>query len=193
MDKLRKNNAITLIALVITIIVMLILVAVTIALSINGGLFQYAGDATRRTNEAIHQEKTLGDVPENLSAQGLIDYYTNDGRAYEYGYIASENIFVGQRSIGKFEEGVEDNTQKTNWDSSKNGYVFTEGHFIDAGEQTYYDPETNSNKWAHVYFCWDNGTYNNVNDFLMTYGDWFDIYSPEGVFLDHTIITAVFN
>ena len=58
-NKLKENNGITLIALIITIIVMLILVAVTITVAVNGGLFEYAGRAGRETNEAIDKEQTL--------------------------------------------------------------------------------------------------------------------------------------
>ena len=58
-DKMKSNKGITLIALVITIIVMLILVVVTIRISTNGGLFDYAGKAARETIKEQEQE-TLG-------------------------------------------------------------------------------------------------------------------------------------
>ena len=58
---MKKNNGITLIALVITIIVMLILVAVTINLAINGRLFDYATKATTETKDALESEKSLVD------------------------------------------------------------------------------------------------------------------------------------
>ena len=54
-NKLKENNGITLIALIITIIVMLILVAVTITVAVNGGLFEYAGRAGRETQNAIEK------------------------------------------------------------------------------------------------------------------------------------------
>lgn len=60
MNKLKEDEGITLIALVITIIVMLILVAVTINMAVNGGLFEYAGQAARGTKEAVENEKQLG-------------------------------------------------------------------------------------------------------------------------------------
>ena len=59
MKKLKTQNGITLIALVITIIVMLILVAVTISMAINGGLFEKAGKATGDTKNAMNAEQTL--------------------------------------------------------------------------------------------------------------------------------------
>ena len=49
------NKGITLIALIITIIIMLILATVTIKISSQGGLFEYAGKATRETT--ITQER----------------------------------------------------------------------------------------------------------------------------------------
>ena len=58
---MKKNKGITLIALVITIIVMLILVVVTIRISTNGGLFDYAGKAARETKDAIADEKDIAD------------------------------------------------------------------------------------------------------------------------------------
>ena len=70
MKNIKTQKGITLIALVITIIVMLILVGVTISISLNGGLFGYAKNATKDTKTAMEQEKTLanGDI---------IDYYLN--------------------------------------------------------------------------------------------------------------------
>lgn len=56
---MKSQKGITLIALVITIIVMLILVGVTITMALNGNLFNYAKDATTRTNEAVQGEKEL--------------------------------------------------------------------------------------------------------------------------------------
>ena len=61
MKKLKTQNGITLIALVITIIVMLILVAVTISMAINGGLFEKAGKATGNTRNAMDAEQQLAD------------------------------------------------------------------------------------------------------------------------------------
>ncbi len=43
---MKKDNGITLIALVITIIVMLILVIVTVSFAMNGGLFTNAREAS---------------------------------------------------------------------------------------------------------------------------------------------------
>lgn len=56
---MKSQKGITLIALVITIIVMLILVGVTIAMAVNGGLFEKASDAAGKTNNAIDAEQQL--------------------------------------------------------------------------------------------------------------------------------------
>ena len=64
---MKKNNGITLIALIITIIIMLILVAVTISILINSGLIGKAKEAGDSTKEAYLKEQTLGD---NLNING---------------------------------------------------------------------------------------------------------------------------
>ena len=90
---MRTQKGITLIALVITIIVMLILVAVTITMAVNGGLFQYASDAAKGTNNSIKDESNLGDgnltikvkdasgteQPQSGDLGNLVNtYYTNE-------------------------------------------------------------------------------------------------------------------
>ena len=57
----KNYNGITLIALVITIIVMLILVAVTISIAVNGGLFNFAGNAAKETELAKQNEFKLAE------------------------------------------------------------------------------------------------------------------------------------
>ena len=79
--KLYKNSGITLIALIITIIVMLILVAVTITVAVNGGLFEYAGRATKETKEEIDKEQQLASLEESLTVDQLITKYTTPNYA----------------------------------------------------------------------------------------------------------------
>lgn len=68
MKKLKRNNGITLIALIITIIVMMILVGVTVNVALNGGLF----DTTKRA--AIQQEiATMQDIVSAQEAKILAD------------------------------------------------------------------------------------------------------------------------
>lgn len=86
--KLRNTNkGITLIALVITIIVMLILVAVTITMAINGGLFNYAGKAATKTNEAIANEQELANLEANLTVDELINKYTGGAKGVDLSLV----------------------------------------------------------------------------------------------------------
>ena len=56
---MKKQNGITLIALIITIIVMLILVGVTINVALNGGLFTTAEDAVKQTQLEADKEQLM--------------------------------------------------------------------------------------------------------------------------------------
>ena len=76
MNKLKQNNGITLIALVITIIVMLILAAVSITMAVNGGLFNYAKQASEETKTARDEELTLGS---GIVSGKTIDEWVSDG------------------------------------------------------------------------------------------------------------------
>jgi len=186
----KKQTGITLIALIITIIVMLILVAVSVSILINSGLIGKAKEAGEKTRSAYEEEGRYG---ENININGTIynsiDEYVNtingtsgSETGSTYGLSSDETYFVGQKSIGKFGEGLEDNTQKTNWDASKNGYVFETGHFIYAENYEYYDPVTGDYVTANVYLCWDaDVTINSVAN-IANAGTW-DIFSTSGVFL----------
>ena len=58
---MKKNQGITLIALIITIIIMLILVAVTIDVVVDGKLFDTAKDAVEQTNNKVGEEQNRVD------------------------------------------------------------------------------------------------------------------------------------
>ena len=81
---MKKNKGITLIALVITIIVMLILVVVTIRISTNGGLFDYAGKAARETNDAVADETDIanGKIKIGGITYNSIEEYINRSNLY---------------------------------------------------------------------------------------------------------------
>lgn len=89
---MKSQKGITLIALVITIIVMLILVAVTITIAVNGGLFDYAKNASEKTNEAMANEQKLGTGEAKLNVSGtetpasinsIVTYYTTSTDNYQ--------------------------------------------------------------------------------------------------------------
>ncbi len=75
---MKKNNGITLIALIITIIIMLILVAVSISILINSGLIGKTKEAGSKTKTAYEQESRMGD---SITIDGVtynnIDEYLN--------------------------------------------------------------------------------------------------------------------
>ena len=177
---MEKNNRITLIALIITIIVMLILVAVSVSILINSGLIGKAKEAKDDTQSAYAEESRLGEsININGTVYNSIDEIVQSGT----GYGLKGTYFVGEKSIGKITQGVEDNTQTANWDASKNGYVFQTGHFLYAENYEYdFDPVTDSMVTANVYLCWDsNATINSVNDIYLA--DTWDVFSTSGVFL----------
>ena len=87
---LNTNKGITLIALVITIVVMLILVSVTITMAVNGGLFEYAGEAVSDTQSAINKEQEL--------ASGKIEV---EGKWY-----ASIDDYIDNKPIVNLPEGM---------------------------------------------------------------------------------------
>ena len=178
---MKKNYGITLIALIITIIVMLILVAVTVSVLINSGLIGKAKKAKDDTQSAYAEESRLGDsININGTVYNSIDEIVQSGT----GYGLKGTYFVGEKSIGKIEAGEEDNSQRANWDASKNGYVFQTGHFLYAENYEYYDPVTDSMVTANVYLCWDrNVTINNVDDIGLAV-TW-DIFSTSGAFLGY--------
>ena len=101
MKKLKTQNGITLIALVITIIVMLILVAVTISMAINGGLFEKAGKATGDTKNAMDAEQQLAD--------GRIQI---DGKVYE----SIDDYLAGKEAVLDYDKTKtnDDGTLKSN-------------------------------------------------------------------------------
>lgn len=72
---MKKDNGITLIALVITIIVMLILVVVTIRIATDGKLFDYAGEAAKKTLEEVDEETKLSNG--NINGQSIENIVNN--------------------------------------------------------------------------------------------------------------------
>ena len=75
---MKKNQGITLIALIITIIVMLILVAVTIQVVINSGLLKTAGDAVSDYKNAQEQESNMDGVTiDGVEYESIEDYLAN--------------------------------------------------------------------------------------------------------------------
>ncbi len=88
---ISDHNAITLIALVITIIVMLILVGVTVTVALNGGLFSQAKDAVRKTQIEEDRESLLSAVVGAISNEGTVDFAQLDK---ELGWTGSDGAYI---------------------------------------------------------------------------------------------------
>jgi len=123
---------------------------------------------------------TLGGQQFTVDTNGVVKK-AGDTPVSNFGYNSTENCFIGRKSIGKKTEGVEDNTQKANWDSNKNGYKFTSGHFVYAPNYTYYVYNSTTDSWdettCDVYLCWDadDGEITTASKRESTLGTW-DIF-----------------
>ncbi len=71
---MKKQNGITLIALIITIIVMLILVGVTVNISLNGGLFDTAKQAAKATEVESEIEQLSSSTWGSIGTDGKVDF-----------------------------------------------------------------------------------------------------------------------
>ncbi len=136
---------------------------------------------------------TLGGQGYTIATNGNVTK-TEDTPVSSFGYNSTENCFIGQKSIGKIDEGEEDNSQRSNWDASKNGYKFTAGHFIYIEEYDYYDLEQGRGVTGNVYLCWDDDygaigsvadlcDYADTNEAIVTW-DVFDASSGTWVYSD---------
>ena len=97
--KLRKNNGITLIALVITIIVLLILAGVAISmLSGENGILNKAKEAKEKTEDGQKQEETtLSDYEINM-------YFITNNSKYKCRYGMITGIDFNEEAKGLKEE-----------------------------------------------------------------------------------------
>ena len=104
--KLRKEQGITLISLIITIVVMLILVAVSVNVIIKSDLLGIADKAVNKYRTASEEEGNLGGIVINGIKYGSIEDYAKGGAA------KLENVTYDtlQEAIDKVPA---DNTQKT--------------------------------------------------------------------------------
>ena len=135
---------------------------------------------------------TLGGQQFTVDTNGVVKK-AGDTPVSSFGYNSTENCFIGQKSIGKKTEGVEDNTQKANWDSNKNGYKFEAGHFVYAPNYNYYVYISTTDSWdettGDVYLCWDtdDGEITTANQRGLIQGEWdiFDASSGEWLFSEH--------
>ena len=133
MNKLKSTNAITLIALIITIIVMLILVGVTINFAINGGIINKAKTASSKMQIETEREQLLSAVIAALDSNISVDFEYLDNNLPE-GFTkiadktyksASGNVFTVDDSgkITYVENGG--NTQEPDSEDPEDPNVFS--------------------------------------------------------------------
>ncbi len=134
---MKRNQGITLIALIITIVIMLILATVTIDVAIDGKLFDTAKDAVDKTNDKVG--KTQGRVNELMGELEEVEEWQESQKPKEHNWQYTDNtlaslkctcsmcggeriVYVGQE-IPSYEAGP----TGTEWvvfgaeDSDKNG------------------------------------------------------------------------
>ena len=101
--RMKRNQGITLIALIITIIIMLILVAVTIDVVIDGKLFDTAKEAVDKTNEKVGEEQERVDGLMNE----LENVYTwqEEQKAKEHNWEYTDNTLASLKCTCNICEG----------------------------------------------------------------------------------------
>ena len=94
----KKENGITLIALIITIIVMLILTGVTLSITLgDNGLVNKAKEAKIKTETEIEREKLLDIVAITRGDDGLIDYAALNDNLPE-GFSGINGLYTSEKS-----------------------------------------------------------------------------------------------
>lgn len=115
----NQNKGITLIALIITIIVMLILVSATISVAVNGGLFEKARDAARKTNEALHAEQDMVEYIEDYINENIYN-------SKQTNYINIPNVNLYNKDETKVGYYVANGREATNANYMSTGYIAVE-------------------------------------------------------------------
>ena len=96
---MKRNQGITLIALIITIIIMLILVAVTIDVAIDGKLFDTAKDAVDKTNDKVGETQDRVDGLMN-ELDDVYEWQENQ-RANEHNWQYTDNTLASLKCTCK--------------------------------------------------------------------------------------------
>ena len=145
----KKQNGITLIALIITIIVMLILVGVSVTVAINGGLFIKVKDASNRTEQEMEKEVALLDGPIEIDDKkyASFDDYLNDKEIIELpeGWTETETPPEWTKVDGTINDKVtaiiDENNNKVplpkGYSISKEANIVSEGLVITDGENEF--------------------------------------------------------
>jgi len=103
---MKKQNGITLIALVITIIVMLILVGVSVTVALNGGLFTTAKDAVNETKIKRDEELKLSEGKVQINGEwydSMAEYANGSGNGGQQGGSTNEVAYQLRNFQGEWD------------------------------------------------------------------------------------------
>ena len=96
---MKRNQGITLIALIITIVIMLILATVTIDVAIDGKLFDTAKDAVDKTNDKVG--KTQGRVNELMGELEEVEEWQESQKPKEHNWQYTDNTLASLKCTCK--------------------------------------------------------------------------------------------
>ena len=123
---MKKNNGITLIALIITIIIMLILVAVSVSILINSGLIGKAKEGARDTKSAYELEQRTGETINVDGVEYTLDEYLETLEVGEIQNSLTSTELAAMATNGVTEKPTDDITNNNLKDRSKIKAVITD-------------------------------------------------------------------
>ena len=168
---MKRDNGITLIALIITVIVLLILAGTAVSIAVNSGdIFSKASTAREEWNYAVAKEE--GELTNLIN---ILNQVSGERETAEAAGLQPDGSFIGLKSIGKQVAGEIDNIWKDATPvivGGNDGYKFTAGHFLHVTNCSgfLWDEATGSFEYktvADAYLCWnaDYGTITSEQDF----------------------------
>ena len=145
----RKEQGITLIALVVTIVVLLILAGITInILFSNGGIFKTAQDAANAWNEAtINEQESLSNIAEQIG--NLVNGQVGGGSETEPEKIPSDGSFSKEKGVNTpdLQDGALTPVKWVEEPVGSGTYTMQE---TTAEDPEWYDYSTTAKKWANA-------------------------------------------
>ena len=145
----RKEQGITLIALVVTIVVLLILAGITInMLFSNGGIFKTAQDAANAWNEAtINEQESLSNIAEQIG--NLVNGQVGGGSGTEPEKIPADGSFSKEKGVNTpdLQDGALTPVKWVEEPAGSGTYTMQE---TTAEDPEWYDYSTTAKKWANA-------------------------------------------
>jgi hypothetical protein len=145
----RKEQGITLIALVVTIVVLLILAGITINLLFsNGGIFKIAGDAVNAWNEAtINEQESINNITEQIG--NLVNGQIGGESETDQEKIPADGSFNEEKGVNTpdLQDGALTPVKWVEDPASSGTYTMQE---TTADDPEWYDYSTTAKKWANA-------------------------------------------